>query len=227
MTVWQSLTGYRFSVDAVILAGHVFPRDGDRVLDLGTGCGIIPLILASKFPAVTLWGIELQARLAAVAALNVRDNGLQDRIHIRCRDFRKIHLSCLGRSMDVVVSNPPYRRVASGRINANSQRALARHEIKAKLEDLLSAACRVLGPGGRFMTLYPADRLVDVISAMRAHGIEPKWLRMVHSSAGGKAKLFLVEGLKGARPAMVVAPPLHIYAGKGQYSEEMERMFDP
>lgn len=227
MTICQSRTGYRFSIDAVLLAWHARPQAGDRVLDLGTGCGIIPLIMALREPAAHFWGVDVQPRLAAVAALNVAQNHLRSRIHIRCRNLKHLRPEAFGGPFHLVVSNPPYRKAASGRINPDRQRALARHEIAATVQDVVKTASRMLTPGGRFVTLYPVDRLVDVLETMRALGIEPKLLRLIHSKSGGGAKLFLTEGIKGGRPGIQGAAPLYIYQSEKHFSDEVKRMFEP
>ena len=129
----QNQSGYRFSLDAVLLAYHVKPRPNDKVIDLGTGCGIIPVILAHRHHDITLYGIEVQKTLADVAVLNARENGMPDRITIIEKDLKIMEPKMGSGPVDIVVSNPPYRRVSSGRINPDPHRAMARHELSATL----------------------------------------------------------------------------------------------
>ena len=226
LKVKQARSGYRFSIDAVLLAHYVNPRPGDTILDLGTGCGIIPLILAFRHPNVTLYGVEIQADLADLARANVVANGLENRITTMQQDLKDLTPGAVPPRVNMVVSNPPFRKVNSGRMNPHEQRAIARHEIKATLQDVVAAASRMLSSGGRFVTIYAVERLADMLVFMRAARLEPKRVRMVHSTDGREAKLFLVEGVKGANPGLTVAAPLIIYGQEGAYTEEVEQMLE-
>lgn len=221
----QHRHGYRYSIDAVILAGAVHPTPGETVVDLGTGCGIIPLILAFRRPGVRIWGVELQAALSALAEENVRENDMASRVKVVCADMRDIRPERVGGPVDMVVSNPPYRRGRSGRVNPDRQRALARHEIAITLPEVVRVARKLLKTGGRFTVIYAAGRIAELLSHMRAERIEPKRLRNIHSSDGQDARLVLVEGVRDGGPGMVVSPALIVFDGDGQYTEEMQAMF--
>ena len=221
----QHRHGYRYSIDAVILAGAVHPKPGETVVDLGTGCGIIPLILAFRRPGVRIWGVELQAALFALAEENVRENDMASRVKVVCADMRDIRPERVGGPVDMVVSNPPYRRGRSGRVNPDRQRALARHEIAITLPEVVRAAGKLLKTGGRFTVIYAAGRIAELLSHMRAERIEPKRLRNIHSSDGQDARLVLVEGVRDGGPGMVVSPSLIVFDGDGQYTDEMQAMF--
>ncbi len=223
----QNRYGYRFSIDAVLLAYYARPRPGDKVLDLGTGCGIIPLILAYRNPKIQIHGIEVQEELAALAALNVKENCMDGCITIQCRDMKALQQGMISGPVDLVVSNPPYRKPESGRINPDLQRAVARHEIKVSLYDVVETARRMLRISGRFVTIYLAERMTDILTQMRSSDIEPKFLRMIHSGRNTEAKLILVEGVKGGRPGTKIGPPLIIYREDGSYTDEVEKMFQP
>ena len=221
----QPRHGYRYSIDAVILASAVHPKPGETVVDLGTGCGVIPLILACRRPGIHIWGVELQAALSALAEENVRENDMASRVKVVCADMRDIRPERVGGPVDMVVSNPPYRRGRSGRVNPDRQRALARHEIAITLPEVVRAARKLLKTGGRFTVIYAAGRIAELISHMRAERIEPKRLRNIHSSDGQDARLVLVEGVRDGGPGMVVSPALIVFDGDGQYTEEMQAMF--
>ncbi|MEA3435180.1 MAG: tRNA1(Val) (adenine(37)-N6)-methyltransferase [Thermodesulfobacteriota bacterium] len=225
--VKQDRSGYRFSIDSILLACHAKPHPGDKVLDLGTGCGIIPLILAYREPNLNVFGIELQKDLADIAASNVIENQMDGSITIICKDIKELKNDMISGPVDLVVSNPPYRKAESGRINPDTQRAVARHEIKVSLNDITATVRRVLRTAGRFVTIYSAERITDLLTHLRSAGIEPKFLRMIHSGINTEAKLVLVEGIKGGRPGVKIGPPLIIYDEKGDYTQEVEEMFSP
>lgn len=225
LEVKQHRHGYRFSIDAVLLANHARPRSGDKVLDLGTGCGIVPLILSYRYSDIMLYGVEIQEELARLASSNIEENDMGHRVSIFCEDIKVLTPEKISGHVQLVVSNPPYRKAKSGRINPEKQRATARHEIQATLYDVVEAASRLLQISGRFLTIYPAERITDLLAQMRSSQIEPKWLRIIHSHSSAEAKLILVEGAKGGRPGVKVAPPLIIYNEDGSYTDEVTRMF--
>lgn len=222
--VAQPHLGYRYSIDAVILADFPRLKTGDRLIDLGTGCGIIPLILACRYPDAAIIGVEVQAELVHLAKKNVIANRMQDRIHIIHYDIRKLRSEETHGPVDWVVSNPPYRKADSGRINPNEQRALARHEININLDQLLNSVRRLLKTGGGFGIIYPSERLVELLAKMRIAGIEPKSLRCIHSRQCESAKLVLVHGIMRGKAGLKIAPPLFVYQENGQYSESIQMM---
>ena len=223
--VWQNLNGYRFSIDAVLLAGYAAPRAEDKVIDLGTGCAIVPMILAYRNPTIFVYGIEVQEQLAEIACLNIKENKMDNRVKIICRDMKTLKFDLFSGPVDLVVSNPPYRKSESGRINPNMQRAVARHELKATLTDVVQTAGRMLSISGRFIIVYPAERISDLLINMRSYNLEPKKIRMVHSRRNTEAKLILVEGVKGGRPGIKIAPPLFIYRANGSCTKEVKEIY--
>jgi tRNA1Val (adenine37-N6)-methyltransferase len=225
--VMQNRRGYRFSIDAVLLAYHAKPRAHQKVLDLGTGCGIISLIMASRRSDLEIYAVEVQRELADLADTNVHQNQLQDRIDVLCTDMKLLTLRMTSGPFDLIVSNPPYHKPGSGRINPDAQRAVARHEIKASLVDVLQTTRRLLRTAGRFVTIFTAERTTDILSQMRNEQIEPKILRMIHSNRNTDARLILIEGIKGGRPGLKIAPPLIVYDENGDYTAEVQQMFEP
>ena len=223
--VRQEQDGYRYSIDSVILAYHAGDGPGERVLDLGTGCGIIPMILAFRDPHIRIYGVEVQASLAKLAMENVEANRMADRITILTEDMKLLRPEMTGGPVDSVVVNPPFYRADTGRVNSNHQRAVARHELKATLSDVAAAASRMLQKGGRFLAIYTAERLCDMITETRTAGIEPKRIRMIQSGENQAAGLMLVEGMKGGSPGVKIPPPLIIYDSEGRYTEEVSLMF--
>lgn len=209
----QSRTGYRFSIDAILLSEFVTIKRGDRVVDLGTGCGIIPLILLLTRPVGFVFGLEIQDGLARQAIRNASLNGFSHRMHVILGDIRYPPIAPL--SADVVVCNPPYRKRSSGRINPDRQRAIARHEILASLGDILDATRRILRKGGRFAMIYPSERLVDLMVTMRRYNLEPKRVRMIYPGMESEARLTLIEAALGGKGGLTILPPL---LDQGNYS---------
>ena len=225
--VRQSRSGYRFSVDAVLLAHQVSPKPGQSILDLGTGCGIIPLILAHRHADISVQGVEVQEDLARLAEGNVVDNRLEDRVRVFHMDLNDLPDPRVASPVDWVVSNPPFRGAETGRVNPDRQRAVARHEIRATLKQVVAAARRTLRTAGRFAAVFPAERLTDLLLEMRAGGIEPKRLRFVQSRREGPVKRVLVEGGKGARAGILIDPPVVLYREDGSYDVAAAAMFRP
>ena len=227
LKIRQPRQGYRFSIDSVLLAHQVRAHPGETVLDLGTGCGILPLVLCYRHPHISVWAVEIQAPLAELATCNVRENRMQHRIFVQHADLRDLNTVGLPQTFDLIVTNPPYRRKNSGRLNPDGQRAVARHELKASLEDVLGCARRRLRAGGRFVAIYTTDRLPEMMSAMQFSGIEPKFLRMVHTRPHSNAKRVLIEGVRGAKEGLKVGSPLIVHGADGSYSPEVNAMFLP
>ena len=224
--ILQSEDGYRYSIDPFLLASFASLPAGARVVDLGSGSGVISLLLSQKDQAAKVVGLELQDALVERSRRTVALNGFQDRVEIVQGDVRALPTSLMPGSFDVVVSNPPYRTVGSGRLALGDERAHARHELAGGLVDFLTAASSLLKPGGRFFIIYLAERLPELMAEMRRLKLEPKRLRMVSSRAGDEARLILVEGLKNARPGMKIESLLVIYQGAGRdYTDEVLAMY--
>jgi tRNA1Val (adenine37-N6)-methyltransferase len=224
--ILQARDGYRYSLDPLLLCAFATVPANARVADLGTGSGVMPLLLARQGKGREFVGIELQPELAARATASVRLNGLEARVRIVCADLRALPAELAG-GFDVVLTNPPYRRAASGRMAPGAERAAARFELAGGLADFLGAAALLLRPGGRCGVIHLAERLAELLEELRACRLEPKRLRLVHSRVGKAAKLVLVEGRKDARPGLTVAAPLIVY-GEGterDYGGEMREIF--
>ncbi len=228
LKISQSRRGYRFSIDAVILAFHAVPAKLDeRILDMGTGCGIMPLIIAHRHEGVHVTGVEIQPELAELARQNVCANGFQSRITILEKDVSQMRSHDIGPSVDMVITNPPYRKPGSGRVNPQNQRALARHEITLSLDGMVKAMRRFLVTGGSGWIIYPVERVAELMTAMQTHNLEPKYLRLIHSRIDTEAKRCLLKIVKAARPGLIAGPPLAIYDADGAYTEEVAAMFCP
>jgi tRNA1Val (adenine37-N6)-methyltransferase len=213
LRVIQSQKGYRFSVDALLLAEFVSIREGDFVVDLGAGCGIISLFLALRRKPGYVIGIELQQQLASQAQRNIALNKLGGKITVIRGDLRRLPLA--GGVADVVVCNPPFRQVKSGRINPDIIKAISRHELSATPDAILAAGKTLLKRGGRLALIYPATRLTEIFTRMSAEGLEPKRLQIIFPDSASQAKLALIEGRLQGRSGLKILPPLF---GQGEYS---------
>lgn len=233
--IYQSKTGYRFSVDALLLYSFINLQRAKKIADLGAGSGIIGLLLAKKYPDSEVTLIELQKSLVKLAEKNTALNELEDRVHIINYDLKELtHNSSLvthasappvGNCFDLVVSNPPFRRTRTGLVSNSDERAIARHEIKLSLQDLFNSASLLLKHHGRFCLIHLPERLAEIIRVMKGHSLEPKRLRSVHSSISTEAKMVLIEAVKGARSGMKIESPLVLYNEDGSYTKELEELY--
>ncbi|BAK47114.1 MAG: tRNA1(Val) (adenine(37)-N6)-methyltransferase [Lachnospiraceae bacterium] len=217
----QDPSRFCFGMDAVLLSGYAQVKEGERAIDLGTGTGIIPILLEAKTEGEDFTGLEIQPESADMARRSVELNHLQDRIHIVTGDIRDASNRFGASSFDVVTSNPPYMIAQHGLQNAESAKSIARHEVLCTLEDLIRESARLLRPQGRFYLVHRPFRLVDIFALMRQYGIEPKRMKMVHPFADKEPNMVLLEGFRGGRPRLTVEKPLVIYREPGKYTEEL------
>ena len=223
--IFQKKKGYRFSIDSILLAYFIRLKEGQKVVDLGTGSGVIPIILATRFKSTEIWGVEIQEELAEMAHRNIEMNHLQDRVHIVKGDARNLTNRMESKGFDIALTNPPYRKIRSGRLNLEPEKAIARHEITGSLADMAKIAFRLLKPKASFYLVYPAVRIADLIICIRESRLEPKQLRLVHPNVRKGAQLILVEAIKGGGPGVEILPPLFIHDLNGKFSEEMQSIY--
>ncbi len=210
-----------FGIDAVLLSGFAVVKEGERVLDLGTGTGIVPLLLRAKTRGKQFYGIEIQKESADMARRSVALNGLQEDIFIVTGDLRQADRLFGRASFDVLTSNPPYIPVSEGLPNPNPALAIARHEICCTLEDVIGQASVLLREKGRFYLVHRPARLPLILDALGRGHLDPKRLRMVHSFPDKEANLVLIEAIKGVRSRLTVMKPLFIFEEQGRYSREI------
>lgn len=221
----QNKEGFCFGVDAVLLANFADVRDNARVVDLGTGTGIIPILLAGKTEAKEIIGLEIQRDMALMAQRSVKLNTLEGRVTIMEGDIKQ-SISLLGKgNYDVVVSNPPYMNSGGGLVNPKDTKAISRHEILCTLEDVIASGAALLKPSGQFAMVHRPERIVDILCLMRQYKLEPKYLRFVHPYPHKKANMILVKGVKGGRAHLKMLPPLYVFDKDGQYSEEIDNIY--
>lgn len=228
--VWQNPEMFCFGIDAVLLAHFPEIRNGDRVLDLCTGFGPIPLIMYAEAEKagrqrVSFSGIEIQERAASLAAESVRDNGLEDKIRIIRGDLREAETLLGADSCSLITCNPPYRKAGSGICSANEAEQIAREELMCTLEDVVCVSAKLLVPKGRLAMVHRPQRLAELLDLLRQYRIEPKRLRMIHPRPDREASMVLVEAVRGGRPELRVLPPLIVYGPDGNYTPEVLRIY--
>ncbi len=189
-------------------------------MDLGTGTGIIPILLAAKTKGQQFTGLEIQEESVEMALRSVALNELEEQVSILHGDIKEVATLFHKQTFDVVTSNPPYMNEGGGLVNPHSAKAIARHEILCSLEDIVAAADKVLNKGGRFYMIHRPHRLTDILVLMRQYKLEPKRLRFIHPFQDKAPTMVLVEGIKGGNPMVKVEPPLIIYSEAGKYTQE-------
>ena len=214
-----------FGMDAVLLTGFAKVREGENVLDLGTGTGIIPILLAAKTKGESFSGLEISEKSVDMAVRSVALNGIEDRVSIVQGDIKKAGELFAPASFDVVTSNPPYMPENHGRVKQDLDKAAARHEIFCTLEDVVSAAARLLKAGGRFYMVHRPFRLAEIIRALSEHRLEPKRMRLVYPYADREPNMVLIEAVRGGRPRMTVEKPLIVYQAPGEYTREVLEIY--
>lgn len=221
LKIIQHSDQFRFSLDAVLLAHFAVVKRDAAAVDLGAGTGVVGLLLAAR-GAAKICGVEINPLMADMARRSIRQNNLDDRVAMVTGDVRDLRAAGVpGNAWDLVVANPPYRPTGGGGVSPRDGLALARHELAGGLTDFVAAAAYLLKARGRFAVVHLPERLVEVVGAMRAVGLEPKRLRLVHSAPGKPAKLLLIEGVRGGKPGLAVLPPLYVYRPEGGYSDEI------
>ncbi len=226
MKLWQSKKGYRFSIDAVLLAHFPLLDRVDQVVDLGTGSGVIPLLLAYRKPGLKITGLELQKGLAQRARRSVAYNRLEQNIRIIEGDIKNTARILPGGRVDLVTSNPPYWKKGEGKAPACPETALARHELAIDFNQVVEQAGYLLAAEGCLALIQRSARLQEALQVMQHHGLKATRLRMIHSFPDQAARLFLLEGKKtGAETGLDIRPPLFIYQGPGKYCEEINAIY--
>lgn len=214
-----------FGMDAVLLSSFAKVKKQERALDLGTGTGILPILLEAKNEGEHYTGLEIQKESVDMARRSIEYNGLEDKVDVEAGDIRNASGLFGAASFQVVTVNPPYMIGEHGLKNENEALYIARHEVLCTLDDVLRESARLLTPKGRFYMVHRPFRLPEILAKMSAYRIEPKRMRLVHPYVDKEPNMVLVEGLRGGNPRMKVEPPLVVYEKDGRYTEELLRIY--
>ncbi|MEW6409001.1 MAG: methyltransferase [Nitrospirota bacterium] len=225
LKIFQRKHGYRFSVDSLILPYFINLKRLITAVELGAGVCIISMILARRYPHAKIYAVEIQKTLVELGEKNIEFNNLSKQIEIIHADIKDLHSILPEKSFELVLCNPPYRRPKTGLISPEDERAIARHELLMKIDDILDISRYLLRAKGRLALIYHPARLIELMVKMKHYEIEPKRMRFVHSKEGGVAKMVLVEGVKEGKQELKVMPPLYVYNKNGGYSAEMKRIY--
>lgn len=221
LRIIQRTDGFCFGMDAVLLSGFAVVKPGERALDLGTGTGIIPLLLSAKTEGEHFCGLEIQSEIREMAARSVALNQLERKIEIIEGDIKEAGRIFGAASFDVVTSNPPYMNDAHGLKNPEDLKAISRHEVLCTLEDVIREGTKVLKPGGRFYMVHRPHRLIEIVNTMKKYRLEPKRMKFVHPYVDREANMVLIEAVRGGGAWLKLEAPVIVYRSPGVYTEEI------
>lgn len=225
LRIIQNPKWFCFGIDAVLLSDFAYVKKKDRVVDLGTGSGIIPLLIEGKYSPVEIVGVEIQQDVADMARRSVSLNNLDAKIKIHTGDIKGCFNDIGINAYDVVVSNPPYKKESTGIINPKDTKAISRHEILINLDELIFSASRLLKGGGRFYMIHRPERLRDIILSLDKNKFSPKRMRFVHPYAGKKPAMVLIEASKAGGDFLKIEDPLYVYNDDGSYTDEILKIY--
>ena len=225
LKIIQKTDGFCFGMDAVLLSGFAHVKRGEKVLDMGTGTGIIPLLLSAKTQGEHFTALEIQKEIAEMAARSVAMNHLEDKIEIVNGDIKEASRIFGGASFDVVTTNPPYMNDAHGLKNPTEVKAISRHEVLCTLDDVVREGAKVLKSGGRMYMVHRPHRLIEIITVMKQYKMEPKRMCMVHPFKDKEANMVLIEAVKGGGSWLKMEAPIIVYKKPGVYTDEIYSIY--
>ena len=225
LKIIQNPNNFCFGMDAVLLSHFAKARPGEKVVDLGTGTGIIPILMSGRSEDTYFDAIEIEPTMAEMARRSVKLNELEDRIKIIEADLKESPNHLGTRKYQLVTTNPPYKKVGTGLVNPNHAKAIARHEILCSLDDVLKAASKLLVRGGRLSMVHRPNRLWDILLGMRDYGLEPKKIRLVYPSLDKAPNMLLLEAVLGGKPHLSWLPPLIVYDAQGDFTDELKEIY--
>lgn len=221
LKIIQNPEKFCFGMDAVLLSGFAKVKEKENVIDLGTGTGIIPILLSAKTKGEHFTGLEIQEESADMARRSCRYNQLEDKISIVTGDIKEASQIFGAASFDVVTCNPPYMDQHHGLVNPHLPKAIARHEILCSLEDVICQTAKLLKPNGRFYMVHRPHRLADIMMLMKKYKLEPKRMKLVHPYVDKEPNMVLIEGLRGGKARITIEAPLIVYKAPNVYTQEI------
>lgn len=225
LEIIQNKNKFKFGTDAVLLSDFAKIKSGGRCIDLGTGTGILPLLISAKYKPMEIIGLEIQPEFCEMAKRSILHNGLSNLIKIVNGDIKNIKKLFVKESFENVISNPPYMKAGSGFQSEDESIAVSRHEIMCAIDDIAEASEYLLKDKGILSMVHRPNRLVDVLSALREHSMEPKTIRFVHPYAGKAPNLFLINAQKNSQPFLKIEDPLIMRTDDGEYTDEIYKMY--
>lgn len=223
LTIYQYKDGYRFSIDAPLLANFVIDEKKNSYIEFGSGSGVISMMLSYLGVTGNIYGVEIQEDLYNLSLFNLENNNLSN-ITFLNDDVNNLKKHFESGIFDVVFTNPPYRKCDSGKANTHSEKAIARHEMKLNLNDIFKASNYLLKPLGKLKLIYPVDRLIDVLNLLKSYSFGATKIQFIHPRANLDAKLFLFEAVKGSKNTLSIMPPVIIHNENQQYTEYLEKI---
>ena len=214
-----------FGIDAVLLSGFARAEKGSKVLDLGTGTGVIPILMEAKNEYAHFTALEIQEESAEMASRSVALNGLEEKIDIVCGDIKEADKLFKAASFDVITTNPPYMNDGGGIKNDYGPKTIARHEVLCSLDDIARVSSKLLKYGGKLFMVHRPHRLTDIMCTLRKYKLEPKVIRFVHSYVEKEPTMVLVEAMRSGKPMVKVMPPLIVYGSDGKYTDEINEIY--
>ena len=227
LKIIQNNKGFCFGIDSVLLSDFAKEiRNEAKVLDLGTGTGILSILLSEKTKSKKIYGIEIQEKIFDMAKRSVKLNNLENKIEIINENIKNIPNILEINSFDSIVTNPPYKKINTGKINDEEYKLISRHEITADLSDFIKISFKMLKDKGTIYMVHRPERLVDILTKLRENKLEPKKIRFIYSSHNQEPKLVLIKAVKNAREFLTIEKPLFIYDENGNYTQEILKIYN-
>ncbi len=227
LKIIQKNDGFCFGIDAVLLSDFAKKiKNNSKIIDLGTGTGILPILLSGKTNAEEIIGVEIQKEISEMAERSVKLNKLENKIKIINENIKNINEKFTDGYFDVVVTNPPYKKMDTGLTNENKIKLISRHEVEANLEDFISVSKKLLKNNGCLFMVHRPERLADIFSLLKKYKLEPKILRTVQSNINSAPKLVLIKAVKNAKPFLKVEKPIYVYDLNGEYTKEILEIYN-
>ncbi len=227
LKIIQNKDGFCFGMDSVLLSDFAKEiKKNSRIADLGTGTGILPILLSGKTEYTKIVGIEIQKEVAEMANRSILLNNLENRIQIICEDIKNLKAKYDQGTFDAIVTNPPYKKIGTGKINKKDKKIISRHEITANLEDFISISNYLLKDQGSIYMVHRPERIADIFVLLRKYKLEPKVLRLVYPNLEKSPNLILIKAVKNAKPFLKVEKPLIVYTSEENYTEEIFKIYN-